>query len=112
MNTYPKTIYQVGSSMGATFIQQRTLLRETAKWWVIADRWNSTREDRLFKKNVTIFFTFDEAKADLVKRKQRQIAKYELELTLSREQLAKAEALTGPTHVDDPVPPPAGPIRI
>lgn len=111
MTTYPKTAYQV-AERNVTMIQQRVLLRETANYYFFADRYTCGREDKVSKDRVTVRFTFDEAKATLVKKKRSQVERAQAELTEATQELAKAEALTGPTHVDEPIPMPTGPIKV
>lgn len=111
MSVYPKTAYHVSAGLGHGFIQQRTLLRETDAYYVFADRYNMT-EDRRLKKRGGIYFTFDEAKAELIARLNRELAKVVREHAEADAALVKAINLTGPTHVDDPVALPPGPLRL
>ncbi len=111
MTTYPKTAYQVGARYGTTLIE-RVLLRETANYFFFADRYTVGKEDKVFKDRVNIFFTFEEAKTALVDKKRSQLERAMVEVEEAKVGLAKAEALTGPTHKDDPTEMTSAPLSV
>lgn len=111
MNTYPKTVYQV-SARYVTMIQERILLRETTNYFFFADRYTLGKEDKMFKDRVTVCPTFESAKTKLVEMKRRQMEKAAHEMEVAKEGLAEAEALTGPTHKDEPAALSSGPLIV
>lgn len=98
-----RIVYQVLSRHIAV-VRQRTLLRETAKWYWFKSLVQPDGEKE-FKDRVVLFPTFEEAKADLIAKKRRKIGQVELELGHAKEQLAKAEVLTMamPDYTDDEI---------